>query len=141
MSHRDADVEHEEVAAFGIAQIQDMHYLYILIGKQSGKYYIGETSNIEKRIQRHRTGKTSFGKRNKDLEIVYKKEFNNRSEARKFENFLKEQKSHKFIDKLIKEQLSLPPSSVGRADGCQSRKGLTPGSGTKDFTFGNPTAV
>lgn len=69
-------------------------------------------------MKREYNGTERVGKGNKDLEIVYKKKFNNRSEARKFESFLKKQKSHKFIDRLIKREISLPPSSAGRADGC-----------------------
>jgi putative endonuclease len=86
-----------------------MHYLYILKSKETKKYYIGETSNIEKRLKAHLLGKSSFGKRNKELQLVYKKEFNNRSEAKKLESFLKRQKSRLFIEKFISGKIAIPP--------------------------------
>ncbi len=85
-----------------------MHYLYILKSDQTEKYYIGETSDIEKRLKEHLSGKSSFGKRNKELQLAYKKEFHNRSEARKIESFLKRQKSRLFIEKFIAGKISFP---------------------------------
>ena len=93
---------------FGIERVADMHYLYILKSRNSGKYYIGETNNIENRLQRHRQKKTSFGQRNDDLILIYKKELNSRSEAKKLEYFLRKQKSHLFIDKFLAGKV-IPP--------------------------------
>lgn len=85
-----------------------MHYLYILKSNRSDKYYVGETSNIEKRIENHKLGKSSFGRRNKDLQLVYKREVANRGEAKKLESFLKKQKNHQFIDRFIAGRI-IPP--------------------------------
>ena len=99
-----------------------MNYVYILKSESSGKYYIGETGNMEARLSAHKQGRTSFGKRNENLKIVYKKEFNNRNDAKYIESFLKQQKSHLFIDRLISGKITLPCSSVGRASGCVRAK-------------------
>ena len=56
----------------------------------------------------HQQGKTSFGKRNKDIVLVYKQEFINRSQAKKLESFVKRQKSHSFIDRFIQGKI-IPP--------------------------------
>ena len=104
-SGRDAEEWLPWVASFGIAH---MHYFYILVSEDSGKYYIGETSNLEERLKKHKNKQTSFGKRNKDLKLVYKLELNNRSEAKKLESFVKRQKSHKFIDKFISGKILIP---------------------------------
>ena len=85
-----------------------MHYLYILKSNDSDKYYVGETQNIDTRIEQHKQKKSSFGKRNSNFELVYKKEFNNRSEAKRLESFLKKQKSHLFIDKFIAGKILIP---------------------------------
>lgn len=79
-----------------------MHYLYILKSLDSGKYYIGETSNISNRLKEHQQRKTSFGKRNSNLTLVYSKEVDSRSKAKKLEKFIKDQKSSSFIEKIIK---------------------------------------
>jgi len=83
--------------------------LYIIKSNKSGKYYVGQTRNLRTRFERHLNGKTSFGKRNKDLEIVYTKEFTSHIDARKTERFIKRQKSHIFIDRLIKGEYTIPP--------------------------------
>jgi len=85
-----------------------MHYLYILKSIDSDKYYIGETKNLERRLIQHQKGKTSFGARNKNIVLIYKQEFENRSQAKKLESFLKRQKSHLFIDRFIKGEI-IPP--------------------------------
>ncbi len=85
-----------------------MHYLYIIKSEDTGKYYIGETNNIERRLLEHQQGDTSFGKRNKNSKLVYKKDYNDRNRAKKIEYFLKRQKSCIFIKKLIAGRIILP---------------------------------
>jgi putative endonuclease len=85
-----------------------MHYLYILKSEETGKYYIGESCDVEKRLEKHTSGKTSYGKRNNKVKLVFKKTLGNRSEAKKLESFLKRQKSRKFIDKFIDGKINIP---------------------------------
>ena len=40
-----------------------MYFVYILNSKNSQKYYVGQTGNLEKRIKEHNDGKVSFTKR------------------------------------------------------------------------------
>ena len=95
-----------------------MHYLYILKSNSSGKYYVGETSDIDKRLTAHKSGRTGFGKRNKDVELVLCKECLDRGQAKEIEAFVKRQKSRLFIEKVIAKKYTLPCSSAGRASGC-----------------------
>lgn len=95
-----------------------MNYFYILRSNASGKYYIGETSNIARRLKEHKDGKTGFGKRNGSIKLVFYRECTDRSEAKEIESFVKRQKSRLFIEKVIRGIYTLPCSSVGRARGC-----------------------
>ena len=94
--------------------------LYILRSKETGKYYIGQTNNLEERLKRHKSGYTAFGRINKNPEVVFTKVFETRSAAIRAEAFLKRQKSRKFIEKIVSGKYIFPPSSVGRAGGCAS---------------------
>jgi putative endonuclease len=85
-----------------------MHYLYIIRSRQSGKYYTGETNDVAQRLKQHQAGRTSFGSRNKDIGLIYKKELQNRSVAKKLEYFIKRQKSSLFIERFIKGEI-IPP--------------------------------
>ena len=59
-----------------------MYYLYILKNLKTDQYYIGYTSNLERRIEAH--------KRKKDVELIYYEAFKEESQARKRELRLKQ---------------------------------------------------
>ncbi|MBC8473753.1 MAG: GIY-YIG nuclease family protein [Candidatus Omnitrophica bacterium] len=85
-----------------------MHYVYILKSNKTGRYYIGETDNIGRRLGQHIAGKSSFGKRNKEIELVHRVETNTRGEAKRLELFLKKQKSRQFLEKFIGGKINTP---------------------------------
>ena len=48
------------------------YYVYILYSEIANHYYIGSTSNTEKRILRHNAGSTISTKQGRPWKIVYK---------------------------------------------------------------------
>ena len=78
-----------------------MNFLYILQSKKDGKFYIGSTSNINRRIIAHNKGYSKYTKNKGPLERVYKEEYNTLSEAKEREYYLKSLKSKVAIQKLI----------------------------------------
>ena len=78
-----------------------MFYVYILYSETSDIYYVGSTGNLEDRLKRHNSGRSIFTKPGIPWKLVYKKEFSTKSEACKFEYYVKSQKSRIFIEKLI----------------------------------------
>lgn len=80
-----------------------MHYLYIIYSNSTGKYYVGETHNIEERLQKHNlhTYKNSFTKISNDWEISLSFECNSKDDAVYLEGFIKKMKSKKFIEKIV----------------------------------------
>lgn len=79
-----------------------MYFLYILKSSTNGKYYIGSTNNIERRVMEHNNGWSRYTKNKGPFELVYKEEYNSNSEAKKREYYLKLLKSRKAIEKLIR---------------------------------------
>lgn len=65
------------------------YYLYIIKSLIIKRFYIGITSNIEKRIKGHNTGKTKSTKPYIPWTLAYKEIFPNKTLARKREIFLK----------------------------------------------------
>ena len=66
-----------------------MYKLYILRGLKS-HLYIGITSDLDKRISRHKQGDgAEFVKRNKVFEVIYTETFNTHLEARRRETQIK----------------------------------------------------
>ncbi|MBD3275240.1 MAG: GIY-YIG nuclease family protein [Candidatus Marinimicrobia bacterium] len=78
-----------------------MYFLYILYSEKLDKYYIGSTSDIVKRIERHNEGWGRFTKGGIPWELIYTEEYSNKSEALKRERYIKKKKSRDFIENLI----------------------------------------
>ncbi|MGI6278559.1 MAG: GIY-YIG nuclease family protein [Patescibacteria group bacterium] len=92
-----------------------MYYAYVIKSQFSGKIYIGQTGNLEKRLQRHNkiinNKKTSYTYKNKGpWVLIYKEMFPGRKEAIKREKQLKTAQGRKFIKEYIRTH-----SSAGRA--------------------------
>ena len=63
--------------------------------------YVGYTNNLKKRINLHNIGKGAKFTRGRVWKMIYSKKFNSKSEALKFEYFLKKNYS---LRKSIKEK-------------------------------------
>lgn len=79
-----------------------MSFVYIL-KTSSGKYYIGSTIDINKRITHHQGGYTPSTKRLGKVELVLVQQFNTLSDARVVERKLKNLKRKDYIEKIIKD--------------------------------------
>jgi putative endonuclease len=78
-------------------------YIYILYSVSSDIYYVGYTSDFEKRLVEHNTSEeNTFTSKHRPwlLEAVYFTG-NKEAEAMKIEKFIKKQKSRKLLEKLI----------------------------------------
>jgi len=82
-----------------------MFFLYILKNRESGRYYIGSTNNLDRRLREHLKGKTRTTKVLKTYSLVYTEEFETSQQAQQREKKLKSYKSSKYIDWLIKKVL------------------------------------
>ena len=74
------------------------HYVYMLISLNTKKHisYVGYSSNPKKRLIMHNKGKGAKFTRGKKWKIIYKKSYNNKSEAMKNEYLLKKNKKKRF---------------------------------------------
>lgn len=81
-----------------------MYYTYMLL-IENGSLYCGYTDNVEKRFQKHISGKgAKYTRAHKPIKIVYSKEFCTKSEAMKEEARIKKL-SHKEKLELINYSL------------------------------------
>ncbi|MCP2028030.1 putative endonuclease [Flavobacterium sp. HSC-32F16] len=91
-----------------------MFYIYIIYSKTLDKYYIGSCQDIERRLQDHLNGRSTFTKTAKDWELKYFETFLTRSEACRRELQIKKMKSRKYIENLIiTKRLEYPDASGG----------------------------
>ena len=87
----------------------EKYYIYILKSNKTGKYYIGYSPNVQKRLEQHNSFENKgFTGKHQPWEL--KKSFfagNDRGTAMKIERFIKKQKSTHFIEKVIKDPYSI----------------------------------
>ncbi len=83
-----------------------MAYLYILLCS-NGEYYVGSTSDIDKRLKEHQAGRgCAFTKANRPVKLVYKEEYETKELAYKRERQIHNW-SHAKKDALIKGDIEL----------------------------------
>ncbi len=78
-----------------------MYFTYVLYSSEIDAYYVGYTSDLEKRLSKHNTNHLGFTGRAKDWGIVYVEEFSDKESAMDRERKIKGWKSRKMIEKLI----------------------------------------
>ena len=76
--------------------------VYIL-KSNTGKYYIGSTDNLERRLIQHNNGYTHSTKRMGHMIVVFYQEYENLKDARMVESRIKKLKRKDFIEKIVKE--------------------------------------
>ena len=75
-----------------------MYYVYILYSKEKDRYYIGQTENVEKRLNEHRVRKNLGAT---DWEVKYTESFETRSDAVLRETEIKLKKRRSYLEMLI----------------------------------------
>ncbi|MBU4305212.1 MAG: GIY-YIG nuclease family protein [Candidatus Omnitrophica bacterium] len=80
--------------------------IYILKSKKDGNIYTGSTTDIEKRLRYHNSGKVRSTKARRPLDLIYTEECQTRTQARQRENFLKSGQGRKWIEEEILKRRS-----------------------------------
>ena len=92
-----------------------MFYVYVIKSLSSDKIYIGQTSDLDKRLKQHNDPDNDFSKYTKHnqgpWELKYKEENETRLVALQGEKFLKGGRGRNFLKIFL-------GSSAGRAGGC-----------------------
>jgi len=79
------------------------YFVYILYSNKADRYYVGETEDVETRIESHLKGISKYTSIADDWVLVYKESFDTRTEAIRRERSIKRMKSRRFIENLIKK--------------------------------------
>ncbi len=81
-----------------------MGIVYILKSLVNGRYYIGSTNNLRRRLFEHNHGKTKSISFTRPYELVFKQIYSSVLEARRVERKLKNFKSRRIIEKIIADR-------------------------------------
>lgn len=83
-------------------EIKKKGYVYILKDKD-GKFYVGSTDNLERRLKQHKNGHTQTTRNMDNFEIVLKQEYDSLNLARKIELKIKKLKRKDYVEKMVNE--------------------------------------
>ena len=81
--------------------------LYILESKQNGRYYVGISSDPERRLTHHNATSTGFTARYRPWSLVFAETFSTKQKARKAEQLIKGWKSRKMTRYVIDGTIDL----------------------------------
>ena len=81
-----------------------MPWVYVLKGS-SGRHYFGSTTELERRLEQHRTGHTYSTRRlGEELELIASLELDTLEEARKLEREMKRKKNPRLALFLLEQK-------------------------------------
>lgn len=78
-----------------------MHIVYVLRSSKDGNFYIGCTSNLEKRLEKHNKGFVRSTKNRRPLELIFKEDFLDKYRAFDKERHYKTPKGKKELKEKI----------------------------------------
>ncbi|MBM2821095.1 MAG: hypothetical protein HW405_855 [Candidatus Berkelbacteria bacterium] len=80
-----------------------MYYLYILKSIKDSNLYVGCTSNLKARLNRHKTGQVEATRSRRPFKLVYWKGYKDKSTAFQTERYFKSLYGYRVKRKIIKE--------------------------------------
>lgn len=66
-----------------------MYFTYVLLSMQDKKFYVGHTTNLEKRLSEHNNGKVESTRKRRPFQIIYYEACLVQQDALKRERYLK----------------------------------------------------
>jgi len=78
-----------------------MFFVYILQSQSTGRFYIGQTKNLQERVAYHNANYSRALKNRGPWKLVYQEEYDTRSEAVRRERQIKSWKDRSLIERLV----------------------------------------
>lgn len=85
-----------------------MYYVYVLISESDKNWlYVGYSSNLKERLERHNSGKVKSTKNKKPFVLIYYEAFKNKTDALAREKNLKTHQQRDTLKERIKNSLTI----------------------------------
>ncbi len=82
-----------------------MYYVYVLRSGKDGKFYIGWTSDLKRRMREHHSGNNTSTSNRRPLALIYYEAYLNKQDAAGREKFLKGGSGKKYLHKQLSHYL------------------------------------
>lgn len=66
-----------------------MYYVYVLLSEKDGQFYTGYTSDLDSRLDQHKTGKSASTRMRRPLKLFYYEAYTSPDDAKRREAYLK----------------------------------------------------
>lgn len=87
-----------------------MFYVYVLFSEKDGKFYIGYTSNLPRRMRQHREGEVPSTKCRRPLRLIFYEAYLDQKDALRREDYFKATAGKRAIRIMLKEYLKKIPA-------------------------------
>ena len=84
--------------------MDETKYFVYVLELCDGRKYIGQTNNLERRLEEHRSGRSRFTRKYGVRRLLYSESYTTRSEAMRREKYLKRGKGRAWLKKKLAEQ-------------------------------------
>jgi putative endonuclease len=78
------------------------YFVYILQSEKDGSYYIGHTSDLGRRIERHNQGRGGYTKGKLPWKLIYHEAYDSKGKAMIREKEIKGRKNREYIVQLVR---------------------------------------
>ena len=78
-----------------------MYIVYILLSAKNGKYYIGQTSDMRSRLQRHNSGRVPSTMKYRPWRLIHSEQLQTRADAMRREKEIKKYKGGILFQRLV----------------------------------------
>ena len=86
-----------------------MHYVYVLLSLADGKFYIGFTGDLKRRLAEHQAGKNVSTKCRLPLRLVYYEAHLSKADAMRRERYFKTSKGKATLRQMLRDSLQAMP--------------------------------
>ena len=85
-----------------------MFTVYVLESDSTGKFYVGQTGNLERRLFEHQQGLTRYTRSRGPWHLAYKEEHHTRAAAMQREQFLKSGQGREWLRNELSSRVGPP---------------------------------
>lgn len=85
------------------------YYVYVLQSEKDSNFYVGYTSDVNRRVEEHNDGKVPSTKDRRPLKLIYWEGCLNQQDATRREKYLKTAWGKRYIKNRLKEYFGFTP--------------------------------
>jgi putative endonuclease len=82
-----------------------MFYVYVLKSQMDGNLYIGYTTNLKNRLQKHQNGEVLSTSPRRPFELIFYEGYKNMEDAKRREGYLKTSKGKSSLRMMLRDSL------------------------------------